>query len=96
MILRSHDDQKVLTIAHPANITAAKFSPNFRYVASIDEKGNLLVHEIHEYKLSLAFQYSHMYLGAKTLDWTCDEKKICIAGNGQKRYGKVISLDTGT
>lgn len=46
-ILRPHTptpSQPCLTITHNCPITAVKFSHGYRHVASIDEKGTLLVH----------------------------------------------------
>lgn len=35
-------------------------------------------------------------MGAKRIDWTSDNKRICIVGAGKSRYGRVISIETGT
>lgn len=35
-------------------------------------------------------------MGANVIDWTADHKKICVVGSGKTRYGKVVSVDTGT
>ena len=35
-------------------------------------------------------------MGAKSIDWTADNKKICVVGSGKGKYGRVVSIDTGT
>ena len=96
IIMRSLTTDSIQVITHPFQVTVAKFSPNFRYIGSLDEKGNLYIHEIQPEKLILCYQYDNAYMGGKDLSWTHDEKKICIVGKGKNRFGKVISVETGT
>ena len=96
LVLRCLHDDSILTLTHPADVVAAKFSPNFRYVASIDEKGNLFINEVLENKLYPSKNFEGVYRGAKAIDWTSDEKRICIVGNAKGNFGRIISVDTGT
>jgi hypothetical protein len=35
-------------------------------------------------------------MGGKSIDWTSDNKRICVVGSGKNKFGRVISVDTGT
>lgn len=35
-------------------------------------------------------------MGTKSIDWTSDNKRICVVGSGKNKYGRVISVDTGS
>ena len=30
-------------------------------------------------------------MGAKRLDWTSDDERVCVVGSGRGKYGKVVS-----
>lgn len=65
-------------------------------VASIDEKGTLLVHYVDGNKVIPGYSYEGLYAGAKGMDWTSDNKRLCIVGSAKNKYGRIISVDTGT
>lgn len=46
VILRPYDNQPSLSITHTCQITAVKYAYGYKQIASIDEKGNLLIHAI--------------------------------------------------
>lgn len=54
------------------------------------------IHSISDTKISQIKTFEGFYLGAKRIDWTSDNKKICVVGSGRNRYGRVVSVDTGT
>lgn len=35
-------------------------------------------------------------MGARVIDWTSDNKRICVSGSGKNKYGRVVSVDTGS
>ena len=35
-------------------------------------------------------------MGARAMDWTSDNKRICVVGTGKTKYGRVIAVETGT
>jgi hypothetical protein len=35
-------------------------------------------------------------MGARSIDFTSDRKKICVVGASNKIFGRVASIDTGT
>ena len=77
-------------------MTAVQFSYGDNQVASIDEKGTLMVHYVEGNKLILGYNYEGCFAGAKSIDWTSDNKKLCLVGSGKNKFGRVISVDTGT
>lgn len=83
-------------ISHNCPVTAAKFSYGYKHIASIDEKGTLLIHEFSPNKLFLAYTYQGFYVGAKSIDWTSDNKRICVVGSGKTKFGRVALVEAGT
>lgn len=73
-----------------------KFSYGYKHIASIDEKGTLMIHIVHEKNLVISKTYEGCFAGAKSIDWTSDNKRICIVGSGKNKFGRVINVDTGT
>ena len=65
-------------------------------VASIDEKGTLLVHYVDGNKVIPGYNYEGLYAGAKGMDWTSDNKRLCIVGSAKNKYRGVIAGETGT
>lgn len=96
LILRPIDGSSALTLCHAVDIVAAKFSFDYRYVASIDEKGTLKIHEVLPAKFVEFKVYDGFYMGCKGLDWTPDNKRLCAVGSGRNKYGRVILVDTGS
>lgn len=45
--------------------------------------------------LRLLFNYQGFYVGGRSIDWTSDNKRICIVGTGKNRFGRVIGVETG-
>ena len=96
VVLRPLDGSSALFITHNCQVQAAKFSHAYRFVASVDEKGTLLIHEVLDKKLVEAKVFENCYMGCKAIDWTADNKRLCLVGSGKNRFGRVISVDTGT
>lgn len=40
--------------------------------------------------------YDNVFMVAKCMDWTSDNKRLCIVGQGKNKFGRVINVETGT
>lgn len=96
-MLLPHDPTKpVLNIVHLTDVSAVKFGPNGRLVASIDAKGTLIISEICPDKVMTVNQFDNFFPNAKSLDWSADGKRICAVGEGKTSYGRVALVESGT
>ncbi len=75
---------------------AAKFSYDGKLIASIDEKGTLMIHELGDKQLFESKKYEDFYPNAKAIDWSADRKRICVVGAGKQMFGRVALVDAGT
>jgi len=81
LILLPHIEEKpILTVTHLSDVAAARFSPDGRLVASIENKGALIISEICPNKVIIYKQYDNVFPNAKAIDWTTDNKRLCIVG----------------
>ena len=65
-------------------------------MASVDEKGTLMIHEVLPDRLVESKVFPGSWMGCLAIDWTSDNKKLCMVGSGKNKFGRVISIDTGT
>jgi WD40 repeat protein len=95
VVLRPLGNVSCLSITHTCAVSAVKFSTGQQQVASIDEKGTLMIHGIQQGKVVHIKTYEECFPNCKAMDWTADNKKLCVVGAGKNKFGKVLTVETG-
>jgi dipeptidyl aminopeptidase/acylaminoacyl peptidase len=96
VLLPQDPTRPVLNVVHLSDVAAVKLSPDGRLVASIDQRGTLIISEICPDKVLTVHQYDNFFANAKSIDWSADGKRICAVGEGKTSYGRVGLVETGT
>lgn len=51
-----------------------------------------MIHEVAGAKICHNQTFQLFYAGAKSIDWTSDNKRLCVVGSAKNKYGRVIAI----
>uniref|UniRef100_A0A0B7A8M8 Uncharacterized protein n=1 Tax=Arion vulgaris TaxID=1028688 RepID=A0A0B7A8M8_9EUPU len=80
---------------HSKETTVAKYSPSRFYIASADKEGKVRVWDTVNKEHVLKAEHSALGGAIKDIDWTLDNQKICVVGEGRELFGRIFSFDSG-
>lgn len=41
-------------------------------------------------------KYENFYAGARAIEWSADQKRVCVVGAGKSSFGRVALIESGT
>jgi len=80
---------------HSKDASVAKYSPSGYYIASGDSSGKIRIWDTVNAEHILKHEYSPLSGIVRDIDWTMDNTKILIVGEGRETFGKAIMWDSG-
>lgn len=81
---------------HPQNVTCAKYSPSGFYIASADQSGKVRIWDTVNKEHILKNEFQPISGNIKDLQWSSDNQRIIIGGEGREKFGHVFNAETGT
>lgn len=81
---------------HPVSVSCAKYSPSGFYIASADSSGKVRIWDTVNKEHILKNEFQPISGNIKDLQWSSDNQRIVIGGEGREKFGHVFSADTGT
>ena len=81
---------------HAHAVQVAKYSPSGFYIASADQSGKVRIWDTTNKEHILKNEYQPLSGTIKDLQWSSDNQRILVGGEGREKFGHVFSADTGT
>jgi len=82
--------------AHGCQVTCAKYSPSGYYIASGDIQGKVRVWDTTQKEHPLKLECRPLSGAISDLNWSGDNQRIVVAGDGKERFGAVFMADAGS
>ncbi|KAK0058366.1 actin-interacting protein 1 [Biomphalaria pfeifferi] len=97
VFIRNIKDTSVCDVysEHAKETTVAKYSPSRFYIASGDKEGKVRVWDTVNKEHVLKIEHSALGGPIKDLDWTMDNQKLCVVGEGREVFGRAFTFDSG-
>jgi len=95
--IREADDPSECDIyaEHPRETTVAKYSPSGFYIASGDTSGHVRVWDTTQKEHILKIDHSALGGPVKDIDWTMDNQRLVVVGEGRESFGRAFTWDSG-
>lgn len=74
----------------------ARYSPSGFYIASADQTGKIRIWDTVNKEHLLKNEFQPISGCIKDLQWSSDNQRIVVGGEGREKFGHVFSADTGT
>jgi WD40 repeat protein len=81
---------------HAHQVQVAKYSPSGFYIASGDQSGKIRIWDTTNKEHLLKNEYQPLSGLIKDLQWSSDNQRIIVGGEGREKFGHVFNADTGT
>ena len=81
---------------HATAVQVAKYSPSGFYIASGDQSGKIRIWDTTNKEHLLKNEFQPISGLVKDLQWSSDNQRIIVGGEGREKFGHVFSADTGT
>lgn len=81
---------------HAQQVHCAKYSPSGFYIASADHAGKVRIWDTVNKEHLLKNEFQPISGTIKDLQWSSDNQRIIVGGEGREKFGHVFSSDTGT
>jgi WD40 repeat protein len=81
---------------HSHQVHAAKYAPSGFYIASADQTGKVRIWDTTNKEHILKNEFQPLSGCVKDLQWSSDNQRIVVGGEGREKFGHVFSADTGT
>lgn len=81
---------------HSVNVTCAKYSASGFYIASADQGGKVRIWDTVNKEHILKNEFQPISGNIKDLQWSSDNQRIIIGGEGREKFGHVFNAETGT
>lgn len=81
---------------HPNPVTCAKYSPSGFYIASADQSGKIRIWDTVNKEHILKNEFQPISGVIKDLQWSGDNQRIIVGGEGREKFGHVFNAETGT
>lgn len=81
---------------HPVQVTCAKYSPSGFFIASADTSGKVRIWDTVNKEHILKNEFQPISGNIKDLQWSSDNQRIIIGGEGREKFGHVFNAETGT
>lgn len=81
---------------HPQHVNVAKYSPSGFYIASADSAGKVRIWDTVNKEHILKNEFQPISGNIKDLQWSSDNQRIIIGGEGREKFGHVFNAETGT
>ncbi len=81
---------------HAQPVQVAKYSPSGFYIASADQSGKIRIWDTTNKEHILKNEFQPLSGTIKDLQWSSDNQRILVGGEGREKFGHVFSADTGT
>lgn len=81
---------------HPVQVTCAKYSQSGFYIASADMSGKVRIWDTVNKEHILKNEFQPISGNIKDLQWSSDNQRIIIGGEGREKFGHVFNAETGT
>ncbi|RUS75092.1 hypothetical protein EGW08_017146 [Elysia chlorotica] len=80
---------------HSKETTVAKYSPSRFYIASGDKEGKVRVWDTVNKEHVLKAEHMALSGVVKDIDWTMDNQKLIVVGEGREKFVRAFAFDTG-
>lgn len=81
---------------HPVSVSVAKYSASGFYIASADQSGKVRIWDTVNKEHILKNEFQPISGNIKDLQWSNDNQRIIIGGEGREKFGHVFNAETGT
>jgi WD repeat-containing protein 1 (actin-interacting protein 1) len=81
---------------HSCPVYCAKYAPSGFYIASGDQSGKVRIWDTTNKEHLLKNEFQPISGIIKDLQWSLDNQRIIVGGEGREKFGHVFSADTGT
>jgi WD repeat-containing protein 1 (actin-interacting protein 1) len=81
---------------HSLPVYCAKYSPSGFYIASADQSGKIRIWDTVNKEHLLKNEFQPLSGTIKDLQWSSDNARIIVGGEGREKFGHVFNADTGT
>ncbi|CAF0949424.1 unnamed protein product [Brachionus calyciflorus] len=81
---------------HSQQVNIARYSPSGFYIASADQSGKVRIWDTVNKEHILKNEFQPLSGSIKDLQWSSDNQRILVGGEGREKFGHVFSADTGT
>lgn len=81
---------------HSQPVTVARYSPSGFYIASADQSGKVRIWDTVNKEHILKNEFQPLSGSVKDLQWSADNQRIVVGGEGREKFGHVFNADTGT
>lgn len=81
---------------HAQLVQVAKYSPSGFYIASADQTGKVRIWDTTNKEHLLKNEFTPISGSIKDLQWSSDNQRILVGGEGREKFGHVFNADTGT
>lgn len=81
---------------HSLPVYVAKYSPSGFYIASADQSGKVRIWDTTNKEHILKNEFQPIVGIIKDLEWSSDNQRIIVGGEGREKFGHVFNSETGT
>ena len=80
---------------HSVPVLCAKYSPSGFYIASGDQNGKVRIWDTVNKEHILKNEFQPLSGAIKDLQWSSDNQRMVVGGEGREKFGHVFNAETG-